>query len=74
MLIGLLIVNSLFVRNFFSSNELHIDAGVFNTLQFVMPILLIFIELWLYDMLIDSFRYQKDDSQNAKSPRENSDD
>ena len=62
MLIGLLIANSFFVRTFFGSNDLNIDAGFFNALQFVLPILMIFIELWTYDLVVDFFRYQNIDS------------
>ena len=67
MLVGLLIANSLFVRTFFGSNDLNIDAGVFNAIQFVLPILMIFIELWTYDMMVDFFRYQNIDSLKEPS-------
>lgn len=62
MLIGLLIANSFFVRTFFGSNIMNLDNRFFSMLQFVLPILLIFIELWIYDALVDYFRYQNIDS------------
>ena len=46
---------------------LNIDAGVFNAIQFVLPILMIFIELWTYDMMVDFFRYQNIDSLKEPS-------
>ena len=57
-MIGLLIANTFFVRTFFGSNNMNIDAGVFNALRFVLPLVMIFIELWIYDSVIDFFRYQ----------------
>jgi len=71
VLIGLLIVNSFFVRTFFSSNDLNIDPGFFNAIQFVLPILMIFIELWTYDTVVDFFRYRNIDS--LKEPQDSED-
>jgi len=63
-LIGLLILNFFFVRTFFSSNSMNIDMGVFNAIQFVLPILLVFIEFWIYDAMVDFFRYRNIESLN----------
>lgn len=62
MLLGLLIVNFFFVRTFFGSNSMNIDAGAFNAIQFVLPLLMIFIEFWTYDAVVDYFRYRNLDS------------
>lgn len=71
VLIGLLIVNSFFVRTFFSSNDLNIDPGFFNAIQFVLPILMIFIEFWAYDLVVDFFRYKNIESlKESKGPED----
>ena len=62
MLIGLLIANTFFVRTFFRSNHLNLDAGFFNALKFVLPLVMIFIEFWTYDTVVDFFRYRNLDS------------
>ncbi|MDB2685968.1 hypothetical protein N9Y42_02045 [Mariniblastus sp.] len=72
MLIGLLIANNFFVRTFFSSNDLNLDAGVFNALRFVLPILMIFIQFWTYDAVVDFFRYRNIDSLKESSNSESS--
>ena len=54
--------NFFFVRTFFSSNDMNLDAGAFNALRFVLPILMIFIEFWTYDAVVDFFRYKNLDS------------
>ena len=74
ILIGLLIANSFFVRTFFSSNDMNLDAGFFNAVKFVLPILMIFIEFWTYDMVVDFFRYKNIDSlKEPTSPPSGSD-
>lgn len=75
MLIGLLMANSLFVRTFFGSNEMRLNPGVFNALQFVLPVVMIFVELWIYDMVGGTFRYKSMDAKkDVDSPREGLDD
>ena len=51
VLILLLVVNVLFVRAFFSANLSGLDDRVFQALQFMLPIVLIFIEYRIYDSL-----------------------
>ena len=46
----LLILNALFVRVFFSINLSGLDDRVFQAAQFVLPIVMIFIEFWFYDL------------------------
>jgi len=43
---------------------MNIDMGVFNAIQFVLPILLVFIEFWIYDAMVDFFRYRNIESLN----------
>ncbi|MDG1873365.1 MAG: hypothetical protein P8J27_05615 [Mariniblastus sp.] len=50
-LIVLLVANVLFVRAFFSANLSGLDDRVFQAAQFVLPIIMIFIEFWLYDLV-----------------------
>lgn len=45
----LLFLNSLFVRFFFGVNLAGIDDRVFQAIQFVLPIVMIFIQFWIYD-------------------------
>ena len=49
VLILLLVANVFFVRAFFSSNLSGLDDRVFQALQFMLPIILIFIEYRIYD-------------------------
>lgn len=50
-LIILLVANVLFVRAFFSANLSGVDDRIFQAAQFVLPIIMIFIEFWLYDLV-----------------------
>ncbi len=47
-----------------------IDAGFFNAIQFVLPILLVFIEFWIYDAMVDYFRYRNIDSLKDPESRD----
>lgn len=58
ILIGLLCLNWWFVKTFFSYNLARIDERVFNAAQFMLPILMIFIEFWTYDAIVDFFRFR----------------
>jgi hypothetical protein len=71
VLIGLLIINSMFVRTFFGANYIRIDQRVFGAMQFILPIVLIFIEFWIYDAVVDFFRYRKLDRLNDDDLGEN---
>jgi len=51
VLVLLLIVNVFFVRAFFSANLSGLDDRLFQASQFVLPIILIFIEYRIYDAL-----------------------
>ena len=62
VLIGLLILNALFVRTFFGANYIRMDNRVFSAVQFIMPLVMIFIEFWIYDAIVDFFRYRNLDN------------
>lgn len=49
----LLVVNMTFVKLFFSVNLTILDDRVFQAAQFVLPIVLIAIELWIYDQIFN---------------------
>ncbi len=51
VIILLLLLNTFFVRIFFSVNLSGIDERIFQAAQFVLPIIMIFIEFWLYDLV-----------------------
>jgi uncharacterized membrane protein YhdT len=53
VLIILLVLNAFFVRTFFKSNLSGIDDRIFQAAQFVLPILMIFIEFWMYDQIFN---------------------
>ena len=47
----LLIVNGLLVKTFVSLNMPDADTRIQQALQFVLPVVMIFIEFWFYDMV-----------------------
>lgn len=49
LIVLLLVINGLFVRAFFSVNLAGIDERLFQAAQFVLPILMIFLEFWCFD-------------------------
>jgi hypothetical protein len=49
VIVLLLVINGLFVRAFFSVNLADIDERFFQAAQFVLPILMIFLEFWCFD-------------------------
>ena len=53
VIVMLLVVNMTFVKLFFSVNLTIVDDRVFQAAQFVLPIVLIAIELWIYDQIFN---------------------
>lgn len=51
VLVLLLVANVFFVRAFFSANLSGLDDRIFQASQFMLPIILIFIEYRIYDAL-----------------------
>ena len=51
ILVLLLVANVFFVRTFFSANLSGLDDRFFQASQFMLPIILIFIEYRIYDAL-----------------------
>jgi hypothetical protein len=47
----LLVVNALIVRAFLSANLSHADQRIIQAAQFIVPVLMIFFELWFYDLV-----------------------
>lgn len=61
ILVALLLLNSFLVKSMFDSpGNLSDDFRVTQTLQFALPILMIFLEYWLYDFVIRFSRSEKD--------------
>jgi uncharacterized membrane protein YhdT len=60
ILITLLVVNAFFVRTFFKSNLSGIDDRVFQAAQFILPIILVFIEFWIYDQIFNRGKLPRD--------------
>ena len=48
---GLLLFNGVLVRAFMLANPSVDDIRVTQTVQFVVPLLMLFAELWIYDFL-----------------------
>ena len=59
VLIALLVINAAFVRVFFGVNLARIDERFFHAAQFVLPIIMIAIELWIYDQIVSRRRVPK---------------
>ena len=51
VLVLLLVINVFFVRAFFSANLPGLDDRIFQASQFMLPIILIFIEYRIYDAI-----------------------
>ena len=51
MIASLLFINGLLVRAFILANHSVEDARISQTVQFAIPLLMIFAELWLFDYL-----------------------
>ena len=51
ILLVLLVINAAFVRVFFGANVANVDDRVFHAAQFVLPMVMIAIEYWIFDQL-----------------------
>ena len=63
VLIGMLIANALFVKAFFGANLSGLDDRVFNAAQFVLPIVMIAIEFWIYDQVVNWRKLAKEEKK-----------
>jgi len=63
VLIIMLVLNAFFVRTFFKSNLSGIDDRIFQAAQFVLPILMIFIEFWIYDQIVNRKKFPRDEDE-----------
>jgi len=64
VLVVMLFANMIFVRAFFSANLPGIDDRIFQAAQFVMPIVLIFIEFWVYDLIFNRRKLPRLDDES----------
>ncbi len=58
-LIILLVMNAAFVRVFFGINFARIDDRFFHAAQFLLPIIMIAIEFWIYDQIVSRRKMPK---------------
>lgn len=63
ILILMLVINAYFVRTFFQTEVTGIDERIFQAAQFVLPILMIFIEFRIYDLIVNRKQIANDDEQ-----------
>jgi uncharacterized membrane protein YoaK (UPF0700 family) len=59
MLIALLIANVMFVRLFFGANLANLDERFFQAAQFVLPIIMIAVEYWIFDQIFNRKKMPK---------------
>lgn len=59
----LLVLNAAFVRVFFAANFARIDDRVFHAAQFVLPIVMIAIEFWIYDQIVNRKKITDNDDE-----------
>ncbi len=51
--IGLLLLNGVLVRSFLMANsKLISELAVQQAIQYVVPVVMIFVEFWIYDLLV----------------------
>ena len=62
VLILLLVVNAFIVRTFFGLNLAGVDDRVFQAAQFVLPIIMIAIQYWIYDQIVNRKKLPRDDN------------
>ena len=51
LIAGLLLFNGVIVRAFMLANPALDDIRISQTVQFIVPLLMVFAELWIYDFL-----------------------
>ncbi len=56
VIIGLFVANGFFVRAFFAPQLDGVDNRIYQPLQFALPIIMIFIQYWIYDKITGLFR------------------
>jgi hypothetical protein len=55
IMVALFVANGVFVRAFLSPKTSMIDARIYQSLQFGLPILMIFFEYWICDRFMRRF-------------------
>lgn len=56
VMIGLFVANGIFVRAFFAPQLDVVDNRIYQPIQFALPIIMIFIQYWIYDKVSALFR------------------
>lgn len=57
MIVALLVFNAWIVEVFLTANnELNLDVRITQAAQFVLPVIMIFVQFWVFDLLVDYFR------------------
>ena len=51
LIAGLLLLNGILVRAFILANQPVSDLRINQSIQFIVPLLMIFAQLWIYDFL-----------------------
>ena len=54
LIAGLLLLNGTLVRAFILANQPVLDIRVSQAIQFIVPLMMIFAQLWIYDFLTSS--------------------
>ncbi len=57
----LLVINVMFVRLFFGANFANLDERFFQAAQFVLPIIMIAVEYWVFDQIFNRKKMPKRD-------------
>jgi hypothetical protein len=57
--VALFVANGILIRAFFSPSLEGVDARIYQPLQFGLPIVMIFIEFWLFDRFRRLFEKRK---------------
>jgi hypothetical protein len=62
VLIALLLLNSFLVKAMIDSSAMMADdLRITQTLQFALPLIMIFVEFWMYDLLKSTFASDRED-------------
>ena len=64
VLVVLLAANAAFVRVFFGVSLSRMDDRLFHAAQFVLPIIMIAIEYWIFDRIVSQRRMRKRENES----------
>jgi hypothetical protein len=66
VLVVLLLLNIWIVRTFGEGTILSMDTRLFQAAQFVLPLVMTFGQLWVYDYFVTWKRFRRDESDTGK--------